>query len=261
MNMKAIQIKSFLIIFIYISFINRILGAYPPNYDIALKLFQERKYEESLNKIREVFDNYKNSLEFRLLAASNYIELNNLENAMAHLKYANRDHPNSYEVYILMSEIFNKMNQFDNSIRILMNASQNFKETNQRKLVSLQLAKTYYLLKDYSLARKNLETLIAQYPDFDFAIYLDGLIYLNQNNIEFAELRFRSLLSLKKLNPEIQKRTYNNLGVIYLQYSSQYPRESIKYKENLKIAKHYFDKALKLDPNYLVAKKNLEVDQ
>ncbi len=257
--MKYIQLKGFFVTsIIYIISINNILAAYPPNYEVALKLFKEKKYEESLTKIREVFDSYRKSLEFRLLAASNYIELNNLENAMAHLKYAKQDHPNSYEVNILMSEIFNRLNQYENSIKILNQASQNIIDINQKKIIFFQLAKTYYLLKNYNLARKNLETLIAQYPDFDSAIYLDGLIYLNQNNLEFAEIRFRSLLSLKKLDLEIQKKTYNNLGVIYLKNSLKYPKESSEFKENSKIAKQYFDMSLKLDPQYTIAKKNIE---
>lgn len=260
MNMKAIQLKYyFAILFIYLFSINKILGAFPPNYEVALKLFQEKKYEESLNKIREVFDNHRNSLELRLLAASNYIEINNYENAIAHLRYAIQDHPNSYEAYLLLSEVYNQINQYQNSILFLTKASQVLKANHERKIILYQLAKTYYLAKDWKNAKKIIENLIAIAPDYDLAIYLDGLIYLNQKNYELAEFRFKSLLSLKNLNQELKKRIYNNLGVIRLSTANQYSKDSNDYKDTIKEAKEYFMKALNLDPDYEIANQNLNL--
>ncbi|MFN3603624.1 MAG: tetratricopeptide repeat protein [Leptonema sp. (in: bacteria)] len=257
--MKIISIRLYIIIFFsYLVFINRILAAYPPNYEEALGLFKEKKYEESLNKIREVFDNYKNSLEFRLLAASNYLELKNFPNALAHLKYASQDHPNSYEVYILMSEVYNASEQYQNSLQILNMANQIFKEENQKKLIFFQFAKTYYLMANNSQSRKYIENMIARFPSFAPAIYLDGILYLKEKNYELAEFRFKSLLSLKNLDPDLKKRVYNNLGFIYSINLVKLPDASKEYKENFKLAKEYFKMATQIDPNYSIAKQNLE---
>lgn len=260
MNVNIIQFKLyFTSVFIYLFFISKILGAFPPNYEIALKLFQEKKYEESLNKIREVFDLHRNSLELRLLAASNYIELNKLENALAHLRYALQDHPNSYEVYLLLSEVYNQTNQYQNSILLLTKAFQILKENQEKKIMLYQIAKTYYLAKDWKNAKKSIENLIAIAPDYDLAIYLDGLIYLNQKNYELAEFRFKSLLSLKNLEPELKKRIYNNLGVIRFNSANQFLKDSNDYKESIKEAKEYFMKALNLDPDYEIANQNINL--
>jgi len=66
MIMRLLKNKKIYFGLINIIFVGNILSAYPPNYESAMELFMNQKYEESLNKIREVFDNYRNSLEFRL---------------------------------------------------------------------------------------------------------------------------------------------------------------------------------------------------
>jgi len=247
MIMRLFKNKKISVMWVYILFVGNILSAYPPNYESAMELFINQKYEESLNKIREVFDNYKNSLEFRLLAAANYIELNNYDSALAHLKYAMSDHPDSYEVYILMSEVYIRKKQFNNATNLLYQAYNQFKNDKQKDIqIRYQIAKASYFAKNYQLARKQLETIIAQNPTFMPAFYLDGLIYLIQNNYELAQFRFNAITSLKEADKDLLKRVYNNLGVL----------QEITTKNNQQAMK-YYKKALSIDPNYELAKSNL----
>ncbi|GIX42175.1 MAG: hypothetical protein KatS3mg129_1908 [Leptospiraceae bacterium] len=258
MNMKVLKIKKFILIMIYILFVGKILSAYPPNYENALELFKNHKYEESLNKIREVFDNYKNSLEFRLLAASNYIELNDYNSALAHLKYALEDHPNSHEVYILISEVNLRKKQYNTALNILYKAYEQFKLDKEKEtLIRLQIAKIFYISQNYRAARKQLETIIAQNPTYAPAFYLDGIIYLIQKNYDLAEFRFNAILSLKKVDNNLMKKVYNNLGFIKEIQSKNYNQESLEYLDLTKEAIKFYKDALKIDSEYQIAKTNL----
>jgi len=247
MIMRLLKTKKIYFGLINILFVGNILSAYPPNYESAMESFMNQKYEESLNKIREVFDNYKNSLEFRLLAAANYIELNNYDNALAHLRYAMNDHPDSYEVSILMSEVYIRKKQFNNATNLLYQAYNQFKNDKQKDIqIRYQIAKASYFAKNYQAARKQLETIIAQNPTFMPAFYLDGLIYLQQNNYELAQFRFNAITSLKEVDKDLLKKVYNNLGVLQ-ELAAKNNQEAIKY----------YKKALSIDPNYDIAKSNL----
>ncbi len=247
--------KNIIIVFlIYVTYVGKILSAYPPNYEEALKLFQEKKYEESLNKIREVFDNYKNSLEFRLLAASNYIELKDYNNALAHLKYALVDHPDSVEVYILMSEVDLKINQISNSLNILYKAYEQFKQDKiKTHLIRYQIARIFYFTKKFEKSRQQLEILIAENPYNYNALFLDGIIYLQEKNYELSEFRLKSITTLKKVDPETLKKVYNNLGFIQEIYALNQEKPDI-YRNN---ARNYYKKSLEIDPHYVYAINNL----
>lgn len=259
MIMRFIYSKTYIMLLIYLLIVGKILSAYPPNYEEALELFKQSKYEDSLIKIREVFDNYRNSLEFRLLAASNYIELEDYNSALAHLKYASQDHPNAYEVYLLMSEVYLKNKQFNKSLNILYNAYEQFKTDKQKdSAIRFQIAKVFYLSNNLNASRKQLEIIIAQNPTYVPAFYLDGVIYLLQKNYDLAEFRFNAILSLKDLDKSLLKKVYNNLGYIKEIQAKNFLVNSKEYSEYLNESKNYYKKALELDYSYQIAKMNLE---
>lgn len=250
--------KRLILIFIYFLFVSKILSAYPPNYEESLELFKQGKHEESLQKIREVFDNYKNSLEFRLLAASNYIELKDMQKALAHLNYAQIDHPNSWEVYILMSEIYIKNNQPNLALKVLYAGIEKFNSDKKiNHLFRYQIAKSFYTSNNYAKARQQLEYIISNEPANEKALYLDALIYMIQNNYELAEFRFKSLLYTSPNDKIILAKVYNNLGVIKELSFKQQPENSITKLDLKKEAINYYNKALEIESNYILAKDNL----
>ncbi len=257
-SLKYIHCKRLIFILLYFLFIGKILSAYPPNYEESLKLFRQNRYEESLQKIREVFDDYKNSLEFRLLAASNYLELNDINKALAHLNYAQMDHPNSWEVPILLSEVYIKNKQPNLALRVLYPSIEKFK--NDKKLNNLfryQIAKSFFVMNNFEKARQQLEFIISNDPTNGNALFLDGLMYFLQNNYELAEFRFKSILYLSNIDRELLLKVYNNLGVIKEIGFKKLPENSILRADFKKEAMNYYNKALEIESNYPIAKENL----
>ncbi len=246
--------KRFLLIFAF-SFVP--LFAFPPNYEEALDLFYRKNYTQSLQKIREVFDNYRNSLEFRLLAASNYLELNDLYNSKRHLDYALQDGLNDIKIFILYSEILSRNKNINESFFKIQQGLQNPNLIIENKnLLMYFLARLYFVNNDYNGARKVIEQIVSVSPNYIPALYLDGLIYLIQKNYDFAEVRFKSILLLESHNLEFDKKIYNNLGFIYEQKAYKFERNSNEYKKNLNLATKYYELAYVLDPEYEVAKIN-----
>lgn len=257
-NIYLFHYKRLWAILVYFLFINKILSAYPPNYEESLELFRQKKYEESLQKIREVFDNYRTSLEFRLLAASNYLELNDIPKALAHLNYAQMDHPNSWEIVLLLSEAYIRNHQYNIALKILYTGLENFK--NEKKIHNLlryQLAKTFFSMNKYEKARQQLEYIIYNDPYNDKALFLDGVIYILQKNYELAEFRLKSILHVSNLDVDMIAKVYNNLGVIKEIYYNQMGDNSVLRDNLKKEALSYYNRAVELNTNYTVAKENL----
>ncbi|MCS7205194.1 MAG: tetratricopeptide repeat protein [Leptospiraceae bacterium] len=250
--------RLYLSLFFFMIFINNLLSSYPPNYEDALKLFQKKEYEASLYKIREVFDSYRNSLEFRLLAASNYLELKDYKNALAHLKYASIDHPNSVEVMILFADVYNQMGQWNQALQALEKAMSLAKQDKTKeKHLRYYYAKTFYYSKNYERAKKITEALIAEDSNFLEALYLDALIYLAKKNFELAEFRFRTILSHSKIEKDLARSIYNNLGYIQEVYAQNQPKNSKEKNSFLREAKRYYELALQIQNDYSIAQDNL----
>lgn len=235
-----------------------VFSSYPPNYMEALQLFEKNRFEESLQKIREVFHDHSTSLELRLLAAANYLQLKDYKNAMAHLRYAQKDHPYALEVPLLMAEVFMANQQYQEALKLLGKVSGNTKDTSKALHIRYLIAKAYYHQRNFARSKQILEAILSDDPNYLEAIYLDGLIYLQQRKYDLAEFRWKGLLSHPKVTVPLLVLVYNNLGYVKEIQVSKVPETTQEYKTNIEEAKKYYEFAHKLDPGYPVAQQNRE---
>lgn len=228
------------------------LLAAPPEYAEAIKLYRGGQYEQSLEVIRSVFDANPKSLELRMLAAANYHRQGNLDSAMAHMMYAMREHPDEPGPALYMATLQREKGRTGRAIEMMRRTARKFPEEHW---VRYELAATFLAQKRYDDARRQVEAIIAKNPNFFPAIYLDGLIYLLEGSYETADFRFKNALRIKMVDTEWTKRLYNNMGIVNERLAAANPNQK---EQKLMLARQYYRKALELDGNYTVAKRNLE---
>lgn len=247
------RIGSLLCVFLnaLIFFISPLL-AVPPEYAEALKLYRSGQYDQSLELIRSVFDANRGSLELRMLAAANHHRLGNRDSAMAHMMYAMKEHPDQPGPGLYLAALQREKGDTARALELMRRTAGRFPDEHW---VRYELAATFFELKKYADARRQLEAIIAKNPNFFPAIYLDGLIYLVEGSYETADFRFKNALRIKMIDKEWTKRLYNNLGIVNEKLAETNPAQK---EEKLNLARQYYRKALQLDGEYAIAKSNLE---
>lgn len=225
-----------------------LLAAFPPRYEEALGLFQNRKYNESLEVIRSVFDDHKDSLEFRMLAAANYVELGNYKSAQDHMYYALKDHPDSLDALVFLAVSFRKEGRPFKAIDTLRGALQKYPNDLR---IRYEIAASYYDLKKYSNARAHVSKMLAVDSNHFPALYLDGLCYMQEGSFENAEFRFRNAVRVKYENMNARANLYTNLAFTLERLADTAKRENktetaeVQYEES----EDYYKKSLELRPD------------
>lgn len=211
---------------------------YPPHYEEALLQYHKGRYEDSLETIRSVFDNYRTSRELRMLAAANYIHLNNYSSAEAHLTTALRDHPASHEIYAMLASMYRTQGDYNKSVKMVQKAVDGDADNVGYNLEKVRIL---YLMKKYDDARGVLERILSAHADSSEAVYLDGLIFMRQGRWDNAVFRFRQALKLIR-NPghvNFLADLYNNLG-----FSQEKSADAMKASGNEKRAKRLYRDAM-----------------
>lgn len=180
-----------------------------PEYKTALSQYQQNKFEDSLNTIRSVFDNHRNSLDLRLLAAANYMAQGNYQSARDHLERAIKDHPKKIQPRALLSALHRKEGKANRALQVGRRA---IRDVGDGIEIRLELASAYLQMSSFINAQNHLaRARELDNKNFD-ATYLDGLAYLRQGKLENAEFRFRIALTLKPSSNIALANLYNNLG-------------------------------------------------
>lgn len=236
-------------------FFNGLLYADLPEYDTALKQYQAGKYEDSLKTIRTVFDANPNSMKLRMLAAANYIKQGNYGSARDHLIFCIQDHPQSYQPRLYLAAMYRKTGKTQAALRVAKGA---LAKTGDSVHVRLEIAAIYLAIKKPVLARAHLARALVLSPQNFNVIFMDGLTYMQEGNLENAEFRFRNALSLPVPGKKLLSDLYVNLGVILESKADQLKLQDKKKESILKYidAQKYYQKANNTLPgnNYIAQK-------
>ena len=228
-----------------------------PEYSEALKKYQAGQYEESLNLIRSVFDANRKSQRLRMLAAANYLAQGNIQSAKDHLLFCIQDHPKSAAPRALLASLYRQQGNPQKSLKI---AAQAIRQTGDSPGLRLELASSYLALRNYKAAHAHLARAVALDPESFHAIYIDGLVYLAEGNLDNAEFRFRNALELPVPGKSTLAALYSNLGYVIEKKADRTKAEGktnramLSYSE----ARRLYKQALEILPAYKKAASHLK---
>lgn len=237
--------------------VSAVFAEAPAGYSEALSLYTKGKYEESLAKIRSIFDENKTSLHLRLLAAANHMRAGRGNDGWAHLVYATKDHPDQAGPMAFMAAYFRKQGQTGEAIAWIGRA---IATDPKSTLYKMEAARIYYKAGQYAQARKFTDEVLSQSPGHQEALALDALIFLRQGNPSDAVFRFRQALKQPATSKTALSNVYNNMGVALRKSAevldkSGSPGEAAARRTE---AVEMFIKALELNPENTFAKANKE---
>ncbi len=229
------------LITILIIFISSALFA---SYDEALKLYQDKKYADSLAIVANDLvgaDDFKPgspNYNMRLLAAHNYWKMGNEKNASAHFRKCmeiDKKNPTAYIDQSLMLIEFKKFGDAE--------------ATANRGLASVKDGMLYYVLgmaslssKNYTKAKEFLEKANSINPELYISYNALGIALMNLQKYGEANTAFSVAMAINSDSPEI----INNIGLSY---------EKLGKKSE---AIEYYKKAISLDSANETIKANLK---
>lgn len=230
----------------------------PPRYDEALKLYQANRYTDSLDVIRSVFDNHRNSERLRTLAAMNYAGLGEFENGFAHMRYCLQANPRSLPCRVTQAALYRSAG---NPAAAVQAAAAGIRAMGDRPELRMEIAGAYYSMGRYPEARQHLDKALQQAPNDFHAIYLDGLIFLREGKFENAEFRLRHAMNIKTKNRSDMAKLYINLGfALERQADAMAARggeHATESKAVYKEASDFYRYALELESGNSLARGNL----
>ncbi len=228
-----------------------------PGYTDALSLYSSGKFNDSLEKVREIFATHSGAYELRLLAAANYNKLGDFNSAVAHLNYSIQDYPARYEPRLILAGILRKQKLYSRAIYMARSA---LPLTNDKLPLQMEVARSFYLARNYPAAQKTVDDIIALDVNYFEAIYMDGLLYLRKNKFESAEFRLKQALQYAPINSPVRDDLMNNLGysieqnAIVALKNGDAQKATAMFQEAVK----YYKDALRLNKNNARASFNLK---
>ncbi|MCB1171123.1 MAG: tetratricopeptide repeat protein [Leptospiraceae bacterium] len=223
-----------------------------PRYNEAVQLFQQGKYEDSLEAIRSVFDDYKTSYDFRMLAAANYLEQSNFEAAVSHLRYCMKDHPGRAEPHALLAAVYRRSGQPVKALAHIRDVIGKFPDSDD---IRWEAALSYLALDRVEAARTHVSKILSGNPSHFGALYLDGVLYLKAGDLENAEFRLRNAARVGTPDQNLQFGLLNNLGLTLSLLATRATGE--RREDYLKRAREYLQKAAEIRPNDPALKRNM----
>ncbi len=207
----------------------------PPRYDEALKLYQEQKYDGSLDVIRSVFSLTYKPYQMRMLAAANYSKQGKNANAVDHMVRCIKEHPTLPEPRAFLAGLYRGMGKYGAALRTVAGG---LRVSSENTALRMEAARINYKLKRYGATRRHIQVVLKTDPNNFEAIVLDGLIFLRTGRYENAEFRFRNALTLKPTNSGALADLYNNLG-----YAMESRGDAARRKRENSKAAHFHKKA------------------
>ncbi len=213
------------------------------SYEDAVRLFEQKKYSESLQVCADelvVEDDFKEGSEnykIRYLAAHNHWKLGNTKSAVSHLSRCMDIDKDRVEPYIDLSLFYLKEKRYGDAERVA-----------QKGLEIKDSPYLYYSMGMSSMKRKNLWRAKALFekanslkPDFYISYNALGVVLMNLKKYSEANTAFSVAVALRPDMPEIN----NNIAA------------SLEKMKKLKEAYAYYKKASELDENNRVIFDNL----
>lgn len=184
------------------------------DYNSALKLFTEGKYDDSLKVIAEELDAAKDmtadspNYKLRFLAGHNHWKMKRYENALSHLGRCLQIRPNDTNAMIDVGLIYLEMKKYNDAVRVGQKIAE--KEKNNAMAYFI-IGKARYGLGNFWGAKELLEK--ATSADFEmYAAWNElGKTFMMLKKYPEAEIAFATAYSVNPSSPEIM----NNFAASY----------------------------------------------
>ncbi|RMF98431.1 MAG: tetratricopeptide repeat protein [Candidatus Schekmanbacteria bacterium] len=168
-----------------------------------------------------------------------YMKKGDLSNALKKYEKVVELTPDDWEALKEVGRVYFSLGRYDDAVKSLKRAININPKADD---AWLYLAMTYTTMKRYDEAIEIYRMIIQKHPDYVEAHYSIAVNYLEKGDLEDAEKELSNLLSKKN-----DKRYHNLLGALYIK------------KNDLDKATLHFKEALKIDPYYETARKNLNI--
>lgn len=230
---------------------------FPPKYEEALKIYNGGNYEKSLEVIRSVFDDYKQSHEFRMLAAANYYKLGNTSSAIAHLEFCEKDHPDMIPVKIMLAGIQRESGLYTAALATL---KRGLDQSPGNVDLLLEEVKVQYKRGSLGQAKRTNEMVLSKDPNNFGAVVNEGILFLKAGKYEASEFRFRQALQIPHRAGKERASVLNNLAYSIIKQILVGKVTDPARREEMKVeAISLLEKAAKEDPALSNARENMNL--
>ena len=204
------------------------------SYEEAVKLFEEKKYEDSLKILADILvvdDDMKEgspNYKIRFLAAHNHWKLGNAKSVIAHMRRCMDINPTTPDPYIDLGIYFLENKRYGDAVTI----SEEGLKVKEDHMFYWILGRVAMARKDYTRAKEFFEKGNTMNPEFYISYNDLGITLMKLKRYGEANAAFSVALAIKPDSAEIN----NNMALCY--YMTE------KYKEAL----NYAEKAAELNP-------------
>lgn len=182
-------------------------------YDKALALFQEKKYQESLNILGQdliVADDFKPgspNYKLRFLAAHNHWKLGNEESASAHFRKCMAIDKTKIDPYIDLAILLSEKGKLNTASSVIEDGL-NIKED---AMLFWILGRVTYQKENYWRAKELLEKANSLDPEFYFSYNDLGIVLMKLNKFGEANAAFSVALAINPESAEINTNIAQSL--------------------------------------------------
>ena len=185
-------------------------------YDQALALFQEKKYQESLNILGQdliVADDFKPgspNYKIRFLAAHNHWKLGNEESASAHFRRCMAIDKTKIDPYVDLAILLSEKGRL-NAASSVIEDGLNIKED---AMLFWILGRVTYQKEKYWRAKELLEKANSLEPEFYFSYNDLGIVLMKLNKFGDANAAFSVALAINPESAEINTNIAQSLNMM-----------------------------------------------
>ena len=182
-------------------------------YDQALALFQEKKYQESLNILGQdliVADDFKpgsQNYKIRFLAAHNHWKLGNEESASAHFRRCMAIDKTKVDPYIDLAILYTEKGKLGNASSIAEDGLQ----IKEDPMLFWILGRISYMKGNYSRAKELLEKANSMDPEYYFSYNDLGIVLMKLSKFGDANTAFSVALAINPESVEINTNMAQSL--------------------------------------------------
>lgn len=182
-------------------------------YDQALALFQEKKYQESLNILGQdliVADDFKpgsQNYKIRFLAAHNHWKLGNEESASAHFRRCMAIDKTKVDPYIDLAILYIEKGKLGNASSIAEDGLQ----IKEDPMLFWILGRISYMKGNYSRAKELLEKANSLDPEYYFSYNDLGIVLMKLSKFGDANTAFSVALAINPESVEINTNMAQSL--------------------------------------------------
>ena len=189
----------------------KLISLEPKNTELYVELAkfyrEDRKYNEAISALEEIYKDNLESLEICKLLGDSYYDAGRFEDALGVYGKALQVHPESFDLYYAMGMTYTMLNDFNSAKEYYDKAAKI--NSYRDEVANLNLGQILYIIGEYDEAQKFFEQLIMSDDD-----KISANAYYNLAKIKIIkgehELAAKYCNLAIELDPEIKKRISND---------------------------------------------------